>query len=490
MSLVRTAISGTIWLTLGQYASSAVAILGNIWLARILGPEPFGVFFVVSSLAEILFLLGSFSFAQYVVQAPVVTYGHWRAVVLLSLALALLLVLIAGVVVWVLRDQYPMRLLAFFFLLSICRAIWSISLVFTYTLDRVMAYRSLAASRFTAALAGTAISLIIAYGGGDIWSFFGRECGMVMVGTLTTWAAARRVSILSCEVSERSPYREVWNFGFRLSGVQILEQAFHRIDGVLLGRMLGLDRSADLGYYAQAKYLANIPNVAVDSGTRAVAYRVFAVVREDLDRLQRSFGVIQFWAVRAIAPISLIFFTFPEDTLHWTLGPQWISAGPLLQSLSCVALFLVLFNNIKMFRLVLQDWKGLYWAYGTQLLVYLLAMAIGVNAWGVVGGAVAYSVANLAGLIAMYWRRDAFPKALFQVRNIGYPLIAAAVAATCANLTIGPSSTVWGWLGSVVYVLIVYVLVWCGLEGRLLLQSLREIRGLLRANANTMKTGN
>lgn len=479
MGLARTAISGTAWLTVGQYASSGIALLGNLWLARILGPEVFGVFFVVSSWAEILLLVGAFSFAQYIVQAPVVSLAHYHAAIVYLSALYGALVVAVCPILWILRGEYPKQVLTLFFVFLVFRAAWSVSLTFTYVLERAMAYRALATLRIVSAAVGTVLALIVALQGGGVWGLLARDAGTVTAGALLAWLAARHVRIFSAKSGGESPYREVWNFGFRLGGVQVLETLFHRLDGLLLGWSLGLQRGAELGYYAQAKYFAFIPNVAADAGARAVAYRVYAALREDIGKLWKAVDIVQFWTARAMIPIVLVFMAFPGDTFRWLLGPQWVSGGRLLQAIALLGLFVPLFNNFKMLRLVFRDWAGLYWAYGIQFVTLFFSMVVGVKAFGIIGGALAFMFANLVGFIAMARRRDIIPEVMFRAGTIGFPLLAAAITVFLAHVTLSPSSAPWEWIGHIVYVLAVYGLLWFGFEGRSLLRSIRQIRELV-----------
>jgi O-antigen/teichoic acid export membrane protein len=484
MSLAKSALIGTGWLTFGQYASSAISILGNIWLARIIGPEPFGIFFFVSSLSEMLFLIGSFSFPQYIVQGRIITRRHYRAVILFSSALCLILIALATALAWLLSDQYTVPVLILFLLLSTCRAIWTLSLIFNYMLERAMHYGILSASRVSAAATGVAVSLFIAYRGGESWSLLGRECGMVMVGTLIPWIASRRISPFSHEVTEGSAYRDVWTFGFRLSGVQLLEQAFHRIDGVLLGRLLGLDRTLELGYYAQAKYFANLPILVADPGSRTVAYRVYAILEGDRKKLWKTLDLMQFWTLRAVLPICLVFVLLHEAIFYWTVGPEWVRAGNVLQALAFCSLSLVLFNNLKMLRLVLQDWNQLYWAFGLQLMAFLLGAAIATPLFGIVGAAVAYLIANLVGLGVIAQRADSSSGIILQIQGVMYPLLAAVLTCCVAYLVLSPSESPLDLIVNSAYVLCIYAALWWALEWKVVARSFQEIKGFVWAHGN------
>jgi O-antigen/teichoic acid export membrane protein len=473
-SLRKAALHGTMWLTGGQYICSAVAIAGNLWLARLLGPEPFGAFFIVSSSVEAVFLLASFSFGQQLVQAPVLTRAHCRAAVAYASGMSAILVLLAACAQWAVGSRFTTSTLTLFLLLTIVRAVWNVALTFTALLERMMAYRGLVACRMAAALSGAGFALAVAVFGGGVWSLLAREAGMVVVGSLAIWIAVKRVVVFAPDCPNASPYREVWRFGCRLSGVQMLELAAHRLDGVLLGSLLGPGHGTELGYYAQAKYIASLPNLLADAGSRLVSYRVYAILRDDVAAVRRTVIATQFWVLRAIVPVALALFICAPALFGLTMGPRWTDGGAVLQAMCFSGCFLVLFNNLKMLRLTFEDWAGLYRAYVIQLCVLGIAMVAGVRLFGAVGGGVAYTLANLAGFVVIAAKLKAVPDFGVQMRNVCGPLAAATLAVAIVSANGGQSPE--RWVAPVTYALGVYGIVWGVMEWRQLSASLRDLR--------------
>lgn len=480
MNLARIALCGTLWLTAGQYLASAVAIASNLYLARLLGPAAFGTFFVVSSTVDVLFLVAtSFSFGQYLVQASTITVKACRAVMACTAGVSALATLVAGAGAWAVRSRYPSTTIALFVALLIVRAIWNVSLVAAPMLERALAYRALVAFRLATAAGGGLCAIAAALAGGGVASLLAREIGMVVVGSMVMWTAVARVVVFSDDAESGAAVPEVWRFGFRLSGVQMLEMVFHRADGLLLGWLLGLEHRAELGYYAQAKYVANIPSAAADTGTRAVAYRMYAIVRDDAARLRAAVEAAQFWTLRLVLPIALVFVAIPAGICRWLLGPAWEPAAPILQALALFGPFLILFNNLKMLRLVLHDWRGLYRAYLVQLAMLGGGLVLGVSRWGVVGGATSVTLACGAGYLAMAWRGRVIPETLIGRRLIGLPCV--AIAAVAAVTLLQPS--IWNRNAAlgVVYVLGLYAVLLTTFDGAVLRRSFREAAVLIWA---------
>ena len=475
MTALRTAaMRGTIWLTGGQYVGSAIAIAGNIWLARLLGPEPFGAFFVVSSTVEAVFLLASFSFGQHLVQAPAVTRAHCRAAVFYASGMSALLIVGAACAQWAVGSRFTASTLTLFLLLTMVRAAWNVSLTVSFLLERMMAYRALAACRMAAAIAGAGLAIAVGYLGGGVWSLLAREAGMVVAGSAAVWIAVKRVVVFAPDDPEAAPYRDVWRFGCRLSGVQMLELAAHRLDGVLLGSLLGPGHAVALGYYAQAKYISSLPNLIVDAGSRLVAHRVYAILRDDRTAVRRAVIAAQFWVLRALVPIALVLFVCASGLFRATMGPRWTDGGVVLQAMCFSGCFLVLFNNLKVLRLTFEDWAGLYRAYLVQFCVLAVGMAVAVPLAGAIGGGVAYTVANAAGLVMMSAKLNVLPDFAAQMRNIGVPLAAAALAATIVTLAgVGSPER---WVAPAVYALGLYTVAWGAMERRQLSMSLRGLR--------------
>ena len=439
MTLRTLAVRSTIWLTGGQYATALVGLAGNLWLARLLGPEPFGAFLIVSSAADMLFLVvGSFGFGQYLVQAPVITRRHCRIALICTTAISVTAVAAAFGLAWIGGAQFSPAMVSLFLALAVVRAAWTVTLVLTSLLERALAYRALVGCRLAAALGSAAAAIAVAEAGGGLTSFLARELGMVVVGAVATVYAVSRWVRFDEDAAGGPVLPEIWRFGVRLSGAQMLEQAFHRLDGLLLGVLLGVEHARELGWYAQARYVANLPVIAADAGTRAVAYRLYAIVRHDPERLRALVATTQFWTLRLLTPASLVLFVVPEQICRWVLGEEWVAAAPTLRALALFGPFLILFNNLKMLRLVLHDWAGLYRASVVQLLVLVATMVVGVTQWGVAGGAASVTFATAAGYVVLSLGRRGVTRAPVAPRAF-----AAPGAALAAVVVIG-----WLWPGA------------------------------------------
>ena len=425
--LPRRAVAGTLWLTAGQWGASIVALSGNIVLARLLGPTPFGVFFLASSIADLVLLFGTFGFGQYLIQGSRITRSHYRAVMTLSASASATVVVIAFLVATALSGRFTAEQMSIFVALIALRACWSLTLTMSYLLDRAMAYDRVSAMRLASAIGSAMLAVVVAATGGGVWSLVARELGMLVAGGVVTWWSVRQLDVFSSVEPDDCPFRDVRQFGFRLSGLQILEQSFHRLDVLILTRLCGFGPT-ELGFYGQAKYVCSIPVIAADAGTRAVAYRLFTLLRDDARSLQRSLHNVQFWSVRAIMPAVVIFAAAPHTVFDLLMGNRWSDGAPLLIALAWYGLVMMLFNNLKAFRLAQERWSTLYSAHVAQIATLVCLAPVLSRFAGIFGAAVAFTAAFVVGLAVLARRTEADGSAGLRLDILKIPLIAATIA--------------------------------------------------------------
>ena len=114
--------------------------------------------------------------------------------------------------------------------------------------------------------------------------------------------------------------RDLWRFGTAMVGSRLGDVAFHRFDNLAVAAFSG---SAALGLYNQAYLIAEMGNKLFAPIIAYLPLNLYAKIQGQSARVQRSYDLIGFWIIRAVAPVGVILLVVPEQLLVILFGDPW-----------------------------------------------------------------------------------------------------------------------------------------------------------------------
>lgn len=315
---------------LDRYSALLLSIASSMVIARLLTPAELGVYSV--SMVFILFIsaMRDLGAGQYLVQEKDLTPERVRATWTVLLGTGVLMAVI------VLLAAYPVA--AFFHEPSMVGIMWVISLNFavnplgsmTYAwLMREMRFDALATMRFSASVAGSITSILLAYRGfGPISLAYGN-----LASTLVNAAVSLRYRPASFgwALGTRE-VRRVLSFGGKISATSVILNIGAGAPEFLLGKLQGLTAA---GLFSRGNGLAAIFQKLVLDATSTVAMPLLA-------RAHRESGEITAPLLRALTYVTALGWSFfagiallGYPLIRLLYGDQWDASVPLMR---CIAL--------------------------------------------------------------------------------------------------------------------------------------------------------
>ena len=393
--LSRHAIHGFIWLLSTGAAQGAVQIVTLILLARLLGPEPFGIVGGALIAMRVADLLSKLGVGQALVQRKEVDEAHIAAALIFFLGWGALvtLVLVAAApllaeAIGIAQLNQVVPVMALGVLASNCSEV-SMAL-----LRRDLRFRGLAVAQ--------AISYIVAYGP------FGLGLALLGFGVWSlAWAFVVQLALKSAVLIVIGPHRwslratplamrDLMTFGGGMTGWRLANRASKELDNLVVARMLGAEA---LGLYRRAYQLSVTP---ADFFARSMATIAFPVATklQDPERLARGYLL----AVSGVAVIGLPLGAFmavvAPELVTVLLGPQWVAASAPLAILS---LGLIFHLNQQVIGSIAAAAGAVYETAWRQV---VLAAAVVIGAligqlWGLAGVAFGVLVALMLNYLSM-----------------------------------------------------------------------------------------
>ncbi len=327
-------VDHTAWNAAGKLAQFAINLVALALIARIVGPQAYGVValsWVFIGLTDI-FLVASPT--ETLVQRGVLRDGHRNARFVLPLGMALLAwaALAAGAAPAAallnggaeLEEILPWR--------GASIPLAALLVVPTARLMREGGFRALAAAESVAAVVASIVGVALALSGAGIWSLVLMEIARGVVHAALAFVAAR--------------WRPGWRFtgrdirdlaGYNLNtwgsyGLGYLEQQLPRI---VIGRVLGPEA---VGLYALAQRLFTEATRVLTLPVYQVLVAGVARVREDTEALRRITAGALRAATLVGAPLFIGLAACAQVLIPLFFGPRWIAAVPVAEALLLLGL--------------------------------------------------------------------------------------------------------------------------------------------------------
>lgn len=321
-----TTVRRALFLSMAErYVLIAIALIGNILIARLLTPEEIGIYSVSLAVIGIAQVLRDFGIGNFLIQEKNLTESHIRTAFGISM-------LIGGTMFVVIYFSAPfaerfynesrlletMRISALNFLvLPFC----SISLAL---LRREMAFHRLVIVTLAAAIVGFIITLSLAYSGyGPNSMAIGAVAGNIVTG-MGAWLARTDRKLLLPGFSE---WRVLLKFGTQSSIASVVTSIAMDINDLVLGKVLGF---APVAMISRAQGLMNLFHRDLMSAVRNVAYPSFAKAHRDGESLEDRYVA----SVTAVTVFAWPFYGFTAlfslEILRLMFGAQWDSAATLV----------------------------------------------------------------------------------------------------------------------------------------------------------------
>lgn len=363
-------------------------------LARLLGPNEFGLIAVLTIFVTVANILQESGFSSALIRKPNPDETDYTSIfyfnVSISLVVYLLLFLFAPMVARFYEEPQLQPLSRFLFLAFLFNAF---GIVQNIHLVRAMNFRvNTQVSLVAVVLSGT-VAVILAYRGYGVWSLAVQQVLQAFLRSLLLWIFVRwypRSSFSFKRIRTMIPY----------SSKLLLNSLFNQIIANIYALVIGKKFSmSDAGLYAQARKLNEIPQSVVASTLQGVAFPLLNSF-EDLERKKKVFRKI----VRVVAficfPITIFTIVAAEPIVLIILQEKFRGVIPLLRILviggAVVPLFYLLSSllqslgksglllSIEFIRNVLS------------VLVILITIHFGVNAV-VVGASLVFIVSFIIG---------------------------------------------------------------------------------------------
>jgi O-antigen/teichoic acid export membrane protein len=328
-SLLHRSLHALKWSYLGTLVRSGTQFILGIVLARLLGPEPFGLVAIAWLILGLGNLVADFGLASALVQKETITERDIRYVSTLQMLVGIFMT--AAIVLaapWIASyfhstDAIPvLRALGCLFLIQ------AAGQTATALLRRNMNFKPLqlfGVGSYLVSYAG--IGLPLAWGGAGVWSLIAAQVAQAMIYSI----AVNLHTPHSWRPTLKSDASGMFLFGSKIMASNLTSWGISNLDSVIVGRVFG---AINLGFYNRGMNLVSSPMNAFTSTLQGVLFAAYSRTNGQAEPALRAYlasvGLIAALLIPAFAAVAAI----PDTVIAAVYGEHWMQVAMLLTPLA------------------------------------------------------------------------------------------------------------------------------------------------------------
>src|SRR2546427_7363707 len=387
-SLKEKSIRGGLFTMCCQAIDSTVRIASIAILARILTPEDFGLFGMVTALTAIAEQFKDFGLSTATIQRKDITPDQISRLFWINVVIGLGITIVISALSFFLAWFFHEERLVYITLVIATGFFWSaLSTQHQALLQRQMRYATLGGIQLGSTVISVGIATLLAVEGYGYWSLVWREVLRNVFISVGTW--------MWCPWTPSMPRKHtdvshLIKFGRDITAFNVIVFFASSVDQILIGKVYG---ATQLGFYRQAYQLVFWPVMQLIAPVSRVAAPTLSFLQDNAERYRKVYRKVLMTTNFILMPMLLFSAIYSREIVSLVLGAKWIEAAPIFRILA-LAVFIIPASSTTGLLLVTCGKTKRYLKLGfASGFVLVLSFSIGV-VWGAVGVAYGYLAAT------------------------------------------------------------------------------------------------
>jgi teichuronic acid exporter len=314
-----------------------IEFVTNLILARIIGPEAFGLVAMTSIITSISQSLMDGGFKQALIVNKNPRYEQYISIfwinIISGISLYLLIYLLAPHIASFYNE---VRITSILRLTALIVPINALQIVHNVDIIRNVDFKKIALISIPSVLISSVVGILMAFQNFGVWSIVVKMLLSVAISTIISLNVSKLKVAFFFKWEE---IRDLFDFGYRITLVGVLNTVYSNVFNVVIGKFFGVQM---VGYYTQAKKIVEMVALNLLDLIKKVLFPYLSSATLKEDQLMMQFNKITSLSFLFILPIMSLFFFYSSEIINALYGHDWNSASQYVPVLAVSSLFLSL----------------------------------------------------------------------------------------------------------------------------------------------------
>jgi lipopolysaccharide exporter len=315
------------WNLIGSIFKSGSGFIVNVVLARILGPEPFGIIAIVNIFLSIGNLIIESGLSAGLIQKKEIDKRDITFIFTIQIIAALVFCVIYLALAPVIANYYKQPvLLSVMSILSLCMLFQAASQTSTALLKRNYSFDRIQQAQIISFIFYAIIGLWLAYAGFGVWSLVYAQLATTLSYLIIIFMFEHHPIGFNLHDSGG-----LAKFGLKILGGNIANWTLGNFDNTSISLKYGV---TNLGLYSRAWTLAYMPISIFVSSAQGVLFTASSKTQDDLEQVRKLFlGVFSIFG-QLLFPYTIFIALEADAIIRLVYGEKWLSAIPFFAILA------------------------------------------------------------------------------------------------------------------------------------------------------------
>ena len=317
-SLGQKARAGFGWNLLGSFLKQFFTVIVSILIARILGPEEYGIVAIAMIFITFSEIFIDVGFTDGIIQKENISKEALSSVFIvnfsISCILALIIYLSAPYIGYFFDTPEVVPVIRY---LQFILPISALGKVHSAILIKELRMKALSVRDVISSLIGGCIGIIAAYAGYGVYSLVWQQLSTVLLSTILLWIGSNWLPRLKFSWVE---IKGLLSFSSYVFFDALSQRLINKLELMFIGKTFS---PTTLGLYTRADSLVSLINKFTTNSLSKVIYPVFTNLQNNKEKFRDVFSKTMYMAIFASTLISGIMFFSAELIIISLLGEKW-----------------------------------------------------------------------------------------------------------------------------------------------------------------------
>lgn len=332
-NLKEQAVSGVVWTFAQQFSIQIINFTVQIFLARMLLPEMFGMIAMLSIFIAIGQVLMDGGMTSSLIRLKEPTQLDYSTVFMTNLMMSFGIYILVFLAAPYIADFYqlePLENIVRVYALTF--VIRSFVAVHVAKLTKEMNFKLQMKLQVPSTIFGAIVGLTLAYLGYGVWSLVWLNLSQVLMFTVQNWILIKWKPSFSFD---KTAFKYHFDFGYKMTLSAILDTIYNNSYNIVIGKFFS---PTVVGFYNQADNLRLLPVNQISTVMGKVTYPLFSNLANDVE-LKKAYRISMRLILVVVIPIMILLLVIAEVFFRFLFGDKWLPAVPYFQVLAIASIF-------------------------------------------------------------------------------------------------------------------------------------------------------